>query len=242
MLEFKPLQSSSNIKKRNDEKFTTREVNANASNMLELRELAPTPLQKQHCRIQLGSVYYIGAFLVKKVFATQQIERTIACDKQWISIPHQQEIFKLFAQKHGLLNLSVSLLCPFDCELLRTPARGSLCDHIQCFSLENMLHLMQKVIPRKWRCPICKVLCFNILIDAYQLAIVNIIRCNSLQIDKVHFDLDGHLLHNDINVLERQWVPEQGQKNPNRIPQLEDLRRHLGVIVKNQDAFIRPGQ
>jgi hypothetical protein len=42
MQDFKPLQSNSSLKKRKDEKFTTREMIFNASNVIQVREGVPT--------------------------------------------------------------------------------------------------------------------------------------------------------------------------------------------------------
>lgn len=50
---------------------------------------------------------------------------------------------------------------------INIPARGKWCSHMQCFSLENYIIMTEQNIPRKWKCPICRQKCFDILIDEY---------------------------------------------------------------------------
>lgn len=42
VLEFKPLMANSSLKKRKDEKLTTRDVMFNGSNVIQIREGIPT--------------------------------------------------------------------------------------------------------------------------------------------------------------------------------------------------------
>lgn len=58
--------------------------------------------------------------------------------------------------------IKVSLQCVYDTTIIGTPARGTLCEHVQCFSLENICTMMKNVTPRKWRCPICRHLILDI--------------------------------------------------------------------------------
>ena len=63
--------------------------------------------------------------------------------------------------------LKVSMKCNLTLLQIQTPARGRSCKHISCFSLESFVDIMNKTHPRKWRCPVCKLKCFDIVVDGY---------------------------------------------------------------------------
>ena len=50
---------------------------------------------------------------------------------------------------------------------LKTPAKGSHCKHVNCFSLENYINVWYKNNQRKWLCPICKAKAYDIVVDSY---------------------------------------------------------------------------
>ena len=107
-----------------------------------------------------------------------------------MSVEDCREVIRLYIQKCSVSDiqvesLTVALTDFFDSQLLKTPVRGTLCDHIQCFSLENMSFMMHKAAPRKWRCPICKAKCFEFIIDSYQMMIITLIRKHSLPIEEL---------------------------------------------------------
>lgn len=54
VVEFKPLQSNSSLKKRKDEKYTTADVQYNQTNIVQVKEGSPTQDQKSNCRVALG--------------------------------------------------------------------------------------------------------------------------------------------------------------------------------------------
>jgi E3 SUMO-protein ligase PIAS1 len=125
----------------------------------------------------------------------------------------------------------VQLTCQFDTRLIQTPVRGNLCEHIQCFSLENMVHMMHKLTPRKWRCPICKAKSFNFVVDSYLLMIINVIRRFVLSIEEITFNAGGRVQHDEINRLldanPNFLLPSHAQKNNNKNLQLDHLRKHV---------------
>ena len=61
----------------------------------------------------------------------------------------------------------VSLNDALDLQPIRTPAKGRFCAHIQCFSLENFISLIFSMVPRSYKCPICKIKCIDLIIDEY---------------------------------------------------------------------------
>ncbi|KJE96087.1 hypothetical protein CAOG_009991 [Capsaspora owczarzaki ATCC 30864] len=50
-------------------------------------------------------------------------------------------------------SLQVSLTCPLTLAVLRLPARGVSCKHVQCFELETYISVCSR--QRTWICPIC---------------------------------------------------------------------------------------
>lgn len=52
-----------------------------------------------------------------------------------------------------VLEMKVSLVCPISQKRIVSPARGSACQHVQCFDAETYL-LMNERRP-SWRCTIC---------------------------------------------------------------------------------------
>ena len=71
------------------------------------------------------------------------------------------------------LDHTVPLTCPITRQLMRYPARGEQCDHIQCFDLESYLRANSDRLT--WKCPICKqqALIEHVIVDEY---LENIIR------------------------------------------------------------------
>lgn len=47
----------------------------------------------------------------------------------------------------------ISLKCPISIDIIKTPARGSNCDHVQCFDLMTFLQLAHN--GHSWQCPVC---------------------------------------------------------------------------------------
>ncbi|KAK9279691.1 hypothetical protein L1049_013371 [Liquidambar formosana] len=56
-----------------------------------------------------------------------------------------------FEIKVGLLRISLN--CPISCRLIRTPVKGRLCKHLQCFDYENFMEINSR--KPSWRCPLC---------------------------------------------------------------------------------------
>jgi E3 SUMO-protein ligase PIAS1 len=74
--------------------------------------------------------------------------------------------------------------------MLKTPARGKHCNHIQCFSLENYLKMMYTTEHKKFKCLICNSACFELEIDKFQLMIIERIRKKKLDVNELIFNND----------------------------------------------------
>ena len=170
--EFKPLQINSALKKRKDEKCFHRE-NLTSINTIKFLDFKPSFDQKVNVRYDDSAVYMAAVYLVKRLRAEElisKIQKTSvkeaeSCKIQILSKfePSVHDDCKISVDK-----VSVSLMDTFfDKQMIQTPAKTVFCNHLQCFSLENLIRAMEIAIPRKWRCPICKVKAFDLMIDGY---------------------------------------------------------------------------
>lgn len=127
-----------------------------------------------------------------------------------------------------------SLTCVFDQQLIETPARGRLCSHVQCFSLENQIRMNQNQ-QRKWRCPICKQKCFEFVIDNYQKAIIAIIKAHNMPKDSISFDPLGHVQDDQLRELLRahEHNPSQQDELDRTIQKIKNDELHQSFHKKH---------
>lgn len=97
--------------------------------------------------------------------------------------------------------------------------------------------MMYKVTPRRWQCPICKVRCYEVIIDAYQLQIAQLIRKHNLPITEISFDERGrvdnpelaHLMDSEESL---KLLPPHAIKNNNQFFYLQELRESASINQK----------
>lgn len=146
----------------------------------------------------------VGVYLVQILSAGELIHHIKDCDENILGVESSRNLIQAYISKFSGVQasaLSLSLQCPFDRTLIQTPARGTLCEHIQCFSLENYVRIMEKISPRKWRCPICKFKCFHFQIDSYQHMILNTIRKYKLDLAEITFDDKANITSDQLRAL-----------------------------------------
>lgn len=179
VLELNPLALNSCLKKRKDEKITIKH-----SLKLDQNEVKLTIKDCLHeeeaktLRIDKKADFLIGIYLIKKI-STQEListiqEKSIKCEEEC-----KQFLQSYFAQNNNIHSediyldqMKLNLLDPIDFQLIKTPCRGRLCSHYNCFSLETFVTITKDSNPRKWRCPICRKPCYEFLIDSYLLKIL----------------------------------------------------------------------
>jgi len=174
--EFRPLQQNSSLKKRKDEKFFTKEVHL-GNNYLYLKMMKKdTYLSKK-----VEETYVAAVFLVKKLTCDELVQtikqnsqRSIEDCQRMISLDFQSSPLDIDMVRHPLT-------CVFDMQLLKTPAKGAHCKHINCFSLENFISVWQKNGQRKWTCPVCKLKSYDIIVDTYFEKIMNELRAGAYE-------------------------------------------------------------
>eukprot|EP00929_Paragymnodinium_shiwhaense_P087307 TRINITY_DN47531_c0_g1_i1.p1 TRINITY_DN47531_c0_g1~~TRINITY_DN47531_c0_g1_i1.p1 ORF type:complete len:538 (+),score=104.56 TRINITY_DN47531_c0_g1_i1:98-1711(+) len=89
----------------------------------------------------------------------------------------------------NLLRLS----CPIGMDRIAdSPARGSMCEHLQCFSLEAYLRMNSQMAAfnNRWQCPICSLVLrpADLCVDDY---VANALSSTPSDVDEVVVDADG---------------------------------------------------
>lgn len=107
------------------------------------------------------------------------------------------------------------LVCPLTRMVPDIPARGTYCQHVQCFDLLAYIVLQEKIKTNKWHCPICFGLVLRITVDEYMKEIVEKARkirgCES-----VEFTQDGgyRLIIEDMEAGSEDETEEPGRRHP----------------------------
>ncbi|CAD8113012.1 unnamed protein product [Paramecium sonneborni] len=237
--DFKPLANNSSLKKRKDEKLILN-TELGQSNLLTIREQNGNQ-DLQAYRINQGIPYMLGIFEVRIYKLSEFIKKVKMDQSCLIGIEQSKKLIQLSILQNQfdevtMESIKVSLDCVYDLTLLQTPARGNICEHIQCFSLENLVTMMKNVSPRKWKCPICKQMILGLQIDAYQMCILTIIKQYNLKINEVSFNQFGEVEDPKLRLLLKQQqstLPDYTRNNNNRIIQLEQISQRI-LKIPNQ--------
>ncbi|KAL4448707.1 hypothetical protein ABPG74_012796 [Tetrahymena malaccensis] len=205
ILDLKPLQNNSSLKKRKDEKHTFKGAKnlKEGVNHLTISEFTCNIIEKQQLRITENALHCISVFIIRRLTVDQLVanirrENTRPADecKQQIQDYFNRQNKKSSHEEDDdeicIDSLSVPLTCSLDMKLIQTPAKGRFCKHFQCFSLENFIITTETVNPRKWKCNICKAKCYDIIVDEYILKIIQEINEKQIKnVTDVKFDGKG---------------------------------------------------
>jgi len=162
LLEFRPLQLNSSLKRRKDEKFYSSDIKS-GTNSVQLKFVKGSDPRNPD-----GEETYVAAvYLVKKITCESLLQTIKAENKRSV-----EDCKKMLAEEIANSGIDIDkVLCPLTCvydmQPLKTPAKGAYCKHPNCFSLENFVNLWQKNNQRKWTCPICKVKSYDLIVDSY---------------------------------------------------------------------------
>lgn len=77
ILELKPLQSNSSLKKRKDEKYTFKGIKnlAEGKNQLQIKEFSPLASEKQQMRLADNALHCISIFVIRKFTVDELVAR-----------------------------------------------------------------------------------------------------------------------------------------------------------------------
>ena len=136
--------------------------------------------------------YYIGIYVVTKIEKEKLLSiwrmNNLLTREKSINLIKERFMEKKYSKVSKII---ISLNCSIDQQILHIPARGVHCRHITCFSLMNLIVNNQKYPNQYWNCPICKLPCYQIVIDSYLEDIVNILKAKKLNGSNVIFYRNG---------------------------------------------------
>ncbi|CAD5206612.1 unnamed protein product [Bursaphelenchus okinawaensis] len=77
----------------------------------------------------------------------------------------------------------ISLLCPLARIIMKRPARGKSCTHLQCFDLTNYIMMNEK--RANWKCPVCnkQTLPSDLVLDDYFVEVIEKIKGQSSEVE-----------------------------------------------------------
>lgn len=166
-LEFKPLLQNSSLKKRRDEKFFTRAVYP-GMNSLYIKFIPRTandfPKGKSS---DMSDTYIAAIYVVQKLTCDELIARIKQNNVRKVEDCKELVRDQLKGGDIEIDRVNYPLTCVLDMQILKTPAKGAHCRHVNCFSLENFVMVWFKNNQRKWLCPICKTKAYDIVVDSY---------------------------------------------------------------------------
>lgn len=247
ILDFKPLPNNSALKKRKDEKFFTRDNLLAGINILKFNFIKPSHRQMYSVRFNEKACYVVAVFLSKRISLEVLLSKLKKDNVRDIE-KGRNEIKKNLDDQTNNLDQSLSLdkiivsfVDVFDLQLIKTPAKGKYCQHLQCFSLENFLKSMENTFPKKWKCPICKIKCFDIIIEGHFLDLINknegasevtFFKNDTFQIKKKDRDKkEDFINNNNFKFEEEETKTESDHKNKRRIDFID---------VEEERCFVSP--
>jgi hypothetical protein len=116
-------------------------------------------------------IYLLGLFLVEKVSIETLLTTIIAESRSALTInPLEQDSNR--DEELQVDHLAISCFDPFSRELIETPVRGRQCLHFNCFDLQTFLTFQSHSRDRNWRCPICGLDARNLIVDKFQLRLI----------------------------------------------------------------------
>ncbi|CAG9318438.1 unnamed protein product [Blepharisma stoltei] len=160
-MEFRGPEHS-NAKARKDEPLNLTTLFVPGKNSVNLLRVADT------------ESFFWALVLIKKRSDDHFIKEV--CSKPGLSVEQGKAflIKKLNSGDSDIQSRSVklSIKCPFTMTLMEIPVRGTKCDHLQCFNLDPFVRLQKSSKVNRWRCPICKGLAFDLIVDKFMAEIV----------------------------------------------------------------------
>ena len=95
-------------------------------------------------------------------------------------------------------SIPITIFDPFSREVMEIPVRGSKCRHLQCFDLLIFLKLTQVSESRSWKCPYCGYDSRKLIIDKYQLQLIEDVKKKDSLPKRIVFFRDGTIDHQYI--------------------------------------------
>ena len=90
--------------------------------------------------------------------------------------------------------ITISLFDPFTWDLIKTPVRGSKCQHGQCFDLKTFISFMSTARNRTWKCPICGKDARKFMVDSQQMELIKRVQESNSVPSEIAFMKDGKIV------------------------------------------------
>lgn len=238
VLEFQPLQSNSCLKRRKDEKISLKTFVRPEANELKFTiRNCTTEEENKSLRVDKTAEFLVGAYLIQKIGAPELVTQLVENNKQ--SEKDCLEFLRSYFTKEPtnhegdlfLDQMKINLLDPIDFQSIKTPCRGRLCRHYNCFSLETFVGITRDSSPRKWRCPICKKPCYEFLIDGYLLKIIEEARLQNRKLKELILFDDGRL-----QVVENEAKPQDDENDDAEEKAFKDAMKpeRFSVVIEEK--------
>lgn len=139
-----------------------------------------------------------------------------------------------------LNHLTLSIVCPFTMQLIKTPVRGRLCLHTECFDLDNYLASRPRKKPREppdadaWKCPYCSgdARPLELVIDGFIMDVVSQVKAmKSVLVDEMR-----EVVVKKDGSWELKKEDAAKGKGPNRAPSMaKESKKEMEVIMIDDD-------
>ena len=132
---------------------------------------------------------YVLFVLGSKPVTPKELYETLEQYRQY-SVEECKQMICTMLENCGIEKENISLKCTFSAGIMNTPVRGILCQHINCFDLNNYITYAKST--KKWRCPICKNLTYfkDLYIDTFIKSIIDEFRNNKKDFDSYSIIID----------------------------------------------------
>ena len=223
--DFKPLAANISLKKRRDEKFFTRDVFLGHNTCL--IKYQPKIDSRFNVNKKDNETYFAAIYLVKKLTCDELINKVQKnCRRSFEdSKLNIKEHFKSSSLEIDKLQYGLSDIMDF--QLIKTPAKGVHCKHVNCFSLENYIGIWQKNSQRKWTCPICRVKAYDLIVDEYFVEVIRTAKELETTNQEVVINSAGEFMFNINKKKDKDSSPPEG----------EDSKRELDIDTAIEQEY-----
>lgn len=177
--EFELVNKQSCLKYRKDEPFYLRKDYYPGQDNLMVVSETLEPSREKEVRSEAEN-HLLGIYLIEEVSIDQLIQQVVA-EKTLGFSESAAMLQRGFGTGKAEDEISCELIkiplnCPLTAAKIEIPVRGVFCNHFQCFDLRNYLTLISESVNPRWRCPLCKVLAYDLEVDCINRAIIDLTR------------------------------------------------------------------
>ena len=114
---------------------------------------------------------YVALLCIVDLQTPGSVVQKILTNTPGTSRSHKEALLaKLKSDGVLIKSVRIPLKCPLSFNQIRIPARGSACQHLECFDLQAFVDLHSST--SKWKCPVCARPCPELLVDKFLLKVL----------------------------------------------------------------------